>query len=208
MLVLLIVAAPVATGDGSALAVEALFNLVLVAGAYSVVWRRGRIHGWGFLILTGVTLCFRWTALFSELGTAETVSAAMTVVWLVFVVAAVVQELFQRKSVTTNTIFAAIVAYLLMGVAFAYAFELLELFQPGSFSGLGDTGDARDLGNSLMYFSFVSLTTMGYGDILAVSGLARPLAVLEGVFGTLFLTITIARLVGQHLSSNPGGQGT
>jgi hypothetical protein len=54
----------------------------------------------------------------------------------------------------------------------------------------------------MMYFSLVSITTMGFGDIVPVSGLARPLVVLEGVFGQLYLAVMIARLVGLHLVSS------
>ena len=54
----------------------------------------------------------------------------------------------------------------------------------------------------MLYFSFVCITTMGYGDIVPVSDIARPLAVLEGVFGQLYLAVMIARLVGLHIASS------
>ena len=56
----------------------------------------------------------------------------------------------------------------------------------------------------MLYFSLVCITTMGYGDIVPVSNLARPLAVLEGVFGQLYLAVMIARLVGLHIASSRG----
>ena len=93
------------------------------------------------------------------------------------------KELFRQREVTTNMIFGAIVTYLLAAVAFAYLFEILELLQPGSFSGIADYASAQELGDALLYFSLVSLTTVGYGDITPVFGVARPLAVLEGAFG-------------------------
>ncbi len=101
-------------------------------------------------------------------------------------------------------ILGAIVAYLLAAVAFAYLYEILELFQPGSFSGIPDAASLQELGDALMYFSLASLTTMGYGDIVPVSGLARPVAVLEGAFGTLYLAVMIAKLVGLHIASGKG----
>jgi len=112
--------------------------------------------------------------------------------------------LFQRRDVTADTILGAVVTYLLAAIAFTFAFEIVELLQPGSFSGI--PAEARshraELGSSMLYFSFVCITTMGYGDIVPVSDIARPLAVLEGVFGQLYLAVMIARLVGLHIAGS------
>jgi hypothetical protein len=204
MLILLIVAAPLATGAGAAFIVEALFDLVLVAGAYSAASRSGR--RWPFLGLTALTLVARWSALLWSSERFEYASAVITVVWIAFAIAIVVRQLFREREVTTNMIFGAIVAYLLAAVAFAYLYEILELFQPGSFSGIPDGTNPQELGDALLYFSLVSLTTVGYGDIVPVSGLARPVVVFEGVFGTLYLAVMIARLVGLHIVAGMQGE--
>ena len=117
------------------------------------------------------------------------------------VVIVVVRELFRRQAVTTNTILSAIVAYLLIAVAFAALYQILELSESGSFLGIPEAATAHQLSNEMIYFSLVSLTTMGYGDIVPASSLARPLAALEGVFGALYLAVMIARLVGMHVAS-------
>jgi hypothetical protein len=136
----------------------------------------------------------------------EYASAVITVVWIAFAITIVVRQLFREREVATNMIFGAIVAYLLAAVAFAYLYEILELFQPGSFSGIPDGTNPRELGDALLYFSLVSLTTVGYGDIVPVSGLARPVVVFEGVFGTLYLAVMIARLVGLHIAAGMRGE--
>jgi hypothetical protein len=199
MLILLIMVAPLATRAGSALGVEALFDLVLIAGAYFAASRGG--HRWPFLTLTGLTILVRWAALLYGDGGFELGSSATTVVWIASAITIVGKELFRQRDVTTNMIFGAVVAYLLAAVGFAYLYEVLELFQPGAFSGVPDGASPQALGDALLYFSLVTLTTVGYGDILPVSGLARPLAVLEGVFGTLYLAVMIARLVGLHVAA-------
>jgi hypothetical protein len=204
VLILLIVVAPLATRTGSAFAVEALFDLVLIAGAYSAASRGGQ--PWPFLGLTGLTLLLRWTALVSADGGFELASSVITAVWIASAITIVGKELFRQREVTTNMIFGAIVTYLLAAVAFAYVFEILELFQPGSFSGIPDYASAQELGDALLYFSLVSLTTVGYGDITPMSGVARPLAALEGVFGTLYLAVMIARLVGLHIAAGLPGE--
>lgn len=199
MLVLLIVVAPLATRARAARIVEVLFDLVLIAGAYSAAFRGGR--RWHFLVLTGLTLAARWGALATGSGALELGSALVTVAWLAAAISLVGKELLEQRKVNTNMIFGAVVVYLLAAVAFAYLYEVLELVQPGAFSGLPEAGNQSALGDALLYFSLVTLTTVGYGDILPVSGLARPLAVLEGVFGTLYLAVMIARLVGLNIAA-------
>jgi hypothetical protein len=130
---------------------------------------------------------------------------AMTAIWLTVAVGTVMRALFEQEDADTNMILAAILVYLLAAVAFAQVFEIIEHVQPGSFSGVPDGGHPRELGNALLYFSLVCITTMGYGDILPISNIARPLAVLEGVFGTLYLAVMISRLVGLHIKGSGEG---
>jgi hypothetical protein len=204
VLVLLIAGAPLSSGNESALVVELLFDLVMVTAAYSAAARGGHVKY--FLALTGLTVAWRWGALLAGHGDVELGAMAVTVVWITFASAIVVKALFVQREVDTNMIFGAVVAYLLVAVAFAYVFEILETLQPGSFAGVPDGGHPRAQGNALIYFSLVCLTTMGYGDILPVSDLSRPLAVLEGVFGTLYLAVMVARLVGIHSRGERSGQ--
>jgi hypothetical protein len=75
-----------------------------------------------------------------------------------------------------------------------------------SLSRLPDGGTSEALGDALLYFSLLNLTTMGYGDIVPVSGLAWPLAALEAVLGTLYLTVIVARLVGLHIAASILGE--
>ncbi len=201
VLILLIVASPLPLGHRSELVVELLLDLVLITAAYSAAARGGRPLP--FLGLTVLTLGSRWAALLLVDDRLMMWGMSITVVWVAVAVAVVVKALFEESVVTTNMIFGAVVAYLLIAVAFAFLFQILEISQPGAFTGLSDSANPRDLGDSLLYFSLVCLTTMGYGDILPVSDLARPLAALEGVFGSLYLAVMIARLVGLHIHGDP-----
>ena len=76
---------------------------------------------------------------------------------------------------------------------------LVALTVPGSFAGI-TAGNVTELLNQLTYFSFVTLTTLGYGDILPLTPIATSLAYLEAVIGQLYIAILIAGLVGTHLS--------
>ncbi len=197
-LLFLIAVSPSIATQGTGTLIELVFDAILLAGVHSV--GAGR-HRWPFLVLTVVTLAVRWGEHLSGVGYLDVGALSITVAWLVYAVSIIIGNLFQRRDVTIDTILGAIVAYLLVAVAFTLVFEIVELRHPGSFSGIPDnaTDHRTELGSAMMYFSLVSITTMGYGDIVPVSGVARPLAVLEGVFGQLYLAVMIARLVGLHL---------
>jgi hypothetical protein len=199
MLVILIIIAPNVPLDRSWFVVEVIFDLILLSGVYSVGPTK---HRWPFVVLTAVTLAARWGELLSGVGGLDIGALVLTVIWLCYALSIIVTHLFQRRDVTIDTILGAIVTYLLAAVAFAMLFQIVELRNPGAFSGLSDAvhEDRGELSNSLMYYSLVCITTMGYGDIVPASNLARPLSVIEGVFGQLYLAVMIARLVGLHIA--------
>ena len=195
----LIVLSPVITGSASAYLIELIFDGILIAGVYSV--GPGK-HRWPFLVLTVATLSVRWGEQLSGVPQLDLGALSITVVWLVYADSIIIAHLFDRRDVTVDTILGAIVAYLLVAVAFTVVFEIIEIQKPGSFSGIADGAALvrSELTSSMMYLSLVCITTMGFGDIVPVSDVARPLAVLEGVFGQLYLAVMIARLVGLHLA--------
>jgi voltage-gated potassium channel len=101
--------------------------------------------------------------------------------------------------VTGDKIYAAICVYLLAGYAWAFVYALLHELQPGSFSGLAEVEDYAVRVMQMRYFSFVTLTTLGYGDIIPRSPAARTFATLEAVMGQIYLAVLVARLVGLHI---------
>jgi hypothetical protein len=84
-------------------------------------------------------------------------------------------------------------------VLWAYAYALVARLDPGAFSGPVSTADGP---RAVFYFSFVTLTTVGYGDVLPVHPVARSLAMLEAVTGPLYLAILVARLVSLVVASD------
>ncbi len=198
-LLALIVGSSAIGDDGSGWLFELLFDAILLTGVHSVGPGKDR---WPFLVFTVFTLGVRWSERLSGVVALDVGALFITVIWLGYAVWIIIRHLFQRRDVTVDTILGAMVAYLLVAVAFTLAFELIELRHPGSFSGLSASGgtDRSELGSAMVYFSLVCITTMGFGDIVAVSDIARSLAVLEGVFGQLYLAVMIARLVGLHVA--------
>ena len=106
--------------------------------------------------------------------------------------------IFQSPQVTRDVIAAAVVIYLLMALMWSYAYALLESYQPGSFSY--QEGLARSPRQFFLYYSFVTLTTLGYGDITPLTEKAKSLTIMEAVVGQVYLVVVLAWLVGMHVS--------
>lgn len=161
--------------------------------------------GFSALLLAGVAaLSIRpatRAALFAVVAVATTVrwgpfSAEATVVAGLASVAAmtlvVLAQTFRSGPVNVHRIQGAIAAYLLLGLAWALAYELVDILAGGAFSF---TNPAERERHHFVYFSFVTLTTVGYGDLTPVHPVARSLAVLEALTGQLYPAILLARLV-------------
>lgn len=118
-------------------------------------------------------------------------------IFLAYVLVLILRFISTRHQVSTDVIMAAVCGYFLLGFIWAYVFLFLESAQPGSFRIAHDGAQAS---NDFIYFSFVTMTTVGYGDNLPVSNAARSMAILEAVMGQLYLAVTIARLVGIQAS--------
>jgi hypothetical protein len=115
---------------------------------------------------------------------------------------ALTRYLFLCRSVTRFTIHAALSAYLLLALIWALLYSTVDMLQPGAFSvpiAIDPGGHLSDPGLSVpfpsFYFSIVTITTLGYGDITPVAGAARTLASSEAILGQMFIAITLARLV-------------
>jgi hypothetical protein len=100
-------------------------------------------------------------------------------------------QVFRSGVVTVHRILGAVAVYLLLGLIWAQAYQLVWLAHPGAFTGALDDAAA----NPWVYFSIVTLTTTGYGDILPAHASARALANLEALIGQLYPAILLARLV-------------
>jgi Ion channel len=206
-ILLLLVTQPMFSGHAFAQNLAtATMSLVLLAALYA--FRSTRILFAIALVLLVPSIGGRLALLFTPSPAVEVVSAISSCLFLAVTVIALVSRLFIVRSVTLDTISAAICAYLLMGVAFAYAFAVVELQNPASFSAalfqkaVGHTAPLIASLHSFIYYSFVCLTTTGFGDISPVSEGARSLSVMESVFGQLYVAILIARLVSLEVAQS------
>ena len=171
---------------------DLLFSLVLVAGVGAATG--SRVHLRVGLGLGALALATRWLVYASP--DALAVMLLSNLAFFGFTALAVFSAVARQRQVSSDTITGGICVYLLLAVLWALMFQLVEVFEPGSF-GLPDGAASPSL-RDLLYFSMVTMTTLGYGDILPVSSPARALASGEAIFGQLFVAIFIARLVGLY----------
>jgi voltage-gated potassium channel len=143
-----------------------------------------------------------WLARPATLWFDQAALSAMTLgMWTLiglFAAAAVLRFAMRSTSVDAEHLYAALSAYLLAGVFFGNFYWVLQQIWPGTFAVTGDFSRM-----SAIYFSFVTLATLGYGDIVPRSDVARGLAILEGVGGQLFLAVMVARLVSLYGRGSP-----
>ena len=123
---------------------------------------------------------------------------------LVFICVVILRRIFEHPVVTSATVSASLAVYLVFGVVWAQGYRLVEHFYPNSFTGLSG-GEVVEVQRDLFYYSYVTLATLGYGDIGPVSPVARSLAITEAIVGQLYLVVLVAGLVGMGLSHRPGG---
>ena len=108
-------------------------------------------------------------------------------------------QIIGDPEISLNRLIGAVSLYLMLGVAWAIAYLFVEMHHPGSFSGLTLQPD-EGWSSAWLYFSFVTMTTLGYGDIVPVSATARTLAYLQAIFGLFYIAILVASLVGTYIS--------
>jgi amino acid transporter len=127
-------------------------------------------------------------------------SRAFEIAFILFVTWVILRYIMTEREVTTDTVYGAVCAYILIGLVFAIAYGLLEMFEPGSFRGITTTDP--QLNWDFTYFSLVTMTTLGYGDITPVHELARSMATLQAITGQFYVAVLVARIVA-IMSSKP-----
>lgn len=194
----------------SRLFMNSLISAVLLSATYAVHRRKT------LLLLSCVllfpTLAGRWAAYAFPDYPWLLVSDGFGFLFFVVIAGVVLSQVLQERQVTIHVVNGSICVYLIIGVAWALLFSLVESFRPGSFnlpailiidgghSALSELHRFR----LFLYYSLVTLTTLGYGDVTPVTYPARNLAVVEAIIGQLYIAVLIARLVG--LSTARSGQ--
>jgi len=120
--------------------------------------------------------------------------------FLLVAISFTLKQIAMGTDISPNRLIGAVCVYLMLGVIWAVAYTMLEMISPGSFGGFTPL-QGRGWDSEWLYFSFVTMTTLGYGDILPVSATARVLAYMQAVFGQLYVAILVAGLVSALISN-------
>jgi len=192
--------------------VEAYFTVVLLSALFSM--REDRLLFKIGLVTAVPALTTMWLGEQMQISSKFAVAAALTAVFLGVMSVGLVRRAMAPGRVTMSRVLASLCAYLMIGLVWAEVYAAVVVVSPGSFNtslgwGQMDTGDVV---TRAVYFSFVTLTTLGYGDITPATDTTRSLAVTEAIVGQLYLTVMVARLVGlfvahelAHEHSGAGG---
>ena len=175
------------------------FSMVLVSGALAVARDPTAATLVGAVVLGA--LFARWSQLWFTSEPLVLSTALVSLLFSLAVAGLVLARVFRRGRITRARIQGAVAGYLLLGLAWAFAYDVVALTRAKAFStGSVDVMLEREPISHFVYFSFVTLTTVGFGDVTAVDPVARSLVTLEALVGQLFPAVLLARLVAMELS--------
>ncbi len=153
------------------------------------------------IILAIPTITFCWLDIFIPHPIIFTINTMFNILFTLLATVSIIQDVLMRSKVTIETLKGVICAYFLVAIAFAYIFWLIEYFEPNSFFISPSHADFfyyTQYLSEMIYFSFVTLLTIGYGDIVAVKNVGQTAVILEGLIGQFYVVILVARLVATY----------
>ncbi|HZP45519.1 MAG TPA: potassium channel family protein [Candidatus Binataceae bacterium] len=173
---------------------RSILSLLFISGLMATVVRRRTMMAAVVIILAALLIGYK--DILRPTLALNLLNDSISLVFVTVVIFLILRQVNRTGPITSRRIQGSIAAYLLIGVLWAIAYDMVESIAPGSFRIVLSTGPRLP---QLGYFSFTTLATLGLGDILPVSPLARSLVVLEALIGQLFPVILIARLVAMEL---------
>lgn len=167
-----------------------LSTVIALSGAYAASRTRRRLAV--ALLLAMPALAARWSFVFVRTPAVHAAALVTSIVFFVYTIVLVLAYVLRTDEVNLDEIYGAVSAYILIGFVWGMGYGLLDLLQPGSLRSTNGSVGPGDF----MYFSFVTLMTVGYGDMSPVHPVARSLAIIESMLGVVFMAVLIGRLVG------------
>ena len=171
-----------------------MFSLVLIAAVFTVADRKRTLAI--ALVLAIPAIAARWISHFRPDLVHPFVFLVCSLALLAFVIGHLLHFVLRAPLVTMDVLCASIAAYLMLGLMWTVAYWLVDQLTPGGAFFFTSNRNSQSIdGFTGFYFSFITLSTVGYGDITPVSRAARLLAAMEAMTGLLYVAVLIARLV-------------
>src|SRR5882724_4906030 len=179
-------------------------SAILLLGVYAI--SHVRRHLVIALVLAIAVLGTKWSAYVIDNERLLLVNYGLAAIFFIFTACLLLGDVLRKGAVTADKIYGALCVYLLFGLTWGFMFLTLEGFQPGSFFlGQGQPTRIDKDPAALVYFSFITLSTVGYGDITPLSPPARSFAFMEAIIGQIYLAVLVARLVRLHIAYATAG---
>jgi len=175
---------------------DMLASLVLISGVFAIAHNR-RLALLAALVVS-ISILSRWRVYAYPSVIMTLWTEAWSLATIILLTGVVLAHTFKPGVITFHRVQGSVAVYLLLGLAWAHAYFILLLLQPGAFNTPPTVGSIDEM-PQFVYYSFVTLTTVGYGDMTPVHPFARSLATLEALVGQLYPAILIARLVSLEL---------
>jgi hypothetical protein len=149
----------------------------------------------GLIVLLWISILFAWETL-------EVMVRCLQFIFFFLLVLGLIKQISSAPKVTSKELVNAITGYLLLGFTFSLVVTVLHFFIADAYSVVANAeSDVMDMMSMSIYYTFITFSTTGYGDILPVHPWAKSLAIIIGISGQLYIAIIIAMLVGKYASS-------
>ncbi len=180
------------------LILNAFFMLIIFSGVLAI--SDTRMPFIASLCLALLTVAFRWTHYFYQVDILSILEHGISILFWTYIAAHMLKFILDQSIITAELIYAALAVYFIFGLAWASIYHVIEISNPHSFSMSNAEASTQDFIFQMWYFSMVTLTTLGYGDIEPINMTARVFVVLEAIMGQFYLAVLIANLVGRRIA--------
>ena len=180
---------------------KVFITAVLLLSVYAISENKRSLFIASGLCTPGII--FNWMSHFYDHSVPIIFANLFIFLFSIYIIYEILIKIFSSKSVTIHLIYGALCVYFLIGFAWGFLFNVIEIINPGSFklntlnfvNGEHSLTAPKNL-PSFIYYSFITLTTLGYGDITPLTPPAQSLSAFEAIIGQLYLTVLVAWLVG------------